>query len=153
MTKFYVVGAVEGRHMLLTSHSFATLAGAHKYASTCADAYSATPVGEVTTPKIRFLVHTVTSAPDSNGNRYHWARITSTVTGRSLVMLDTTASNGRIMARRGCELLGLGGWCPEVHETDATIPKRQWSASVPKEGVYDHLVTAQMIADLETSEA
>lgn len=107
----------------------------------------------VKTPAIRFLVHTVTSALDGNGNRYHWARVISTMSGRSLVILDTTESNGRIMARRGCELLGLNGWCPEVYDTHADrLPMRHWKASVPKEGVYDHLVTAQMIADLEQPE-
>lgn len=36
-------------------------------------------------PKIRFIIETVSSAPDVNGNTYHRSCITSTMTGKSIV--------------------------------------------------------------------
>lgn len=133
-----------------TSAETGAIRDAHDWLETAArGVLGATPPG----PAIRFLVHTVSSAADSSGNRRQWARITSTVSGRSLVVLDTTESNARIMACHACELLGLNGCYPEVHDTSADrVPARHWKASVPKQGVYEHLVTPQMIADLENPE-
>lgn len=106
-------------------------------------------VADLPRPAIRFLVDTVSSARDINGNRYHWARITSTVTGRSLAILETSATNPETYANRACALLGVDSW-PAVHSSHTEdVPKREWAHGRPADGVYDHLVTPQMIVDLE----
>ena len=44
-------------------------------------------------PQIRFIIHTVSSARDRNGNCYHFSRVTSTITGRSMVMHSDEVKN------------------------------------------------------------
>lgn len=49
---------------------------------------------------IRFLIHTVSSLTDINGNRYHFATITSTVTGKELRIKQVGGeSNARALLR------------------------------------------------------
>lgn len=105
-------------------------------------------------PVIRFLVHVSSSQVTGGGHRYHWARITSTLSGRSVCIKDTTESYALRLCRDACNLLKLDGYYPEIWVTNAeALPIRQFNASVPKGAVYEPLVTAGLIVELEKPEA
>jgi len=91
---------------------------------------------------LRAIIHTVSSAQDVNGNRYHFARITNPAKGRNaFITLHTEGeSNGR-----GIALALAGGDCEAVYTTCETVGKRDWkrmsSHLVHREGA-DHTMHA-----------
>lgn len=97
-------------------------------------------------PAIRFIVHTVTSERDSNGNTYHFATVRSTITGKTLNVVGVGGSSnvpGRVMKV-------AGDWdCLDC--SDTILPKRQHQFIEKRlpSGVMEHLLTAEMIANLE----
>lgn len=102
--------------------------------------------------KIRFLVHTVSSKTDINGNRYHYAVITSTETGRTLCVKNLGGdSNGRHLVRRA-----LDTW-EGIHNEETSLPIREWQRrhkSQKENGaLYEHEITPEMILALESAEA
>ena len=71
---------------------------------------------------IRFLIHTVSSLTDTNGNRYHYATITSTKTGRELRIKSLGGpSNAQALVRKVAE------W-DEIHSTSADMKTREFNA-------------------------
>lgn len=97
-------------------------------------------------PKIRFIVDTVSSARDVNGNRYHFADITSVRSGRRLRVLVDGASNARVAVKRALAL----DWS-EIHSTESEIPKRQWqeASKVWPPPLYEHDVSEDTLRELE----
>jgi hypothetical protein len=93
---------------------------------------------------IRFIVDTVSSKRDSNGNRYHTATITSTATGRWLKVQDIGGPQNavRMLRNAGVE------W-HEIHGSECDgIPMRQWR-ELSKGGAFEHHVNAEMLLGLE----
>lgn len=113
-------------------------------ANTVADALN----GAKIMPHIRFLVHTVSSKPDGNGNRYHWCSITSTLTGRTLNVRDIGETNGPLLVSQFLREVMPSCW-DAMHCTSATTGYRQWGQSVPSSAVYENHVTADTIRALE----
>lgn len=73
---------------------------------------------------IRFIVDTVSSEFDRNGNRSHFARITSTKTGRGVCLESDGVNNAvHVLRKAGIE------WA-EIHATDCTIPRKDWREAV-----------------------
>lgn len=70
---------------------------------------------------IRFIVDTVGSHTDVNGNRYFYASIRSTKTGQSIVITANGQDNVPQLIKR---LFGLD-WS-EIHSTYTEIPIREW---------------------------
>lgn len=98
-------------------------------------------------PHIRFIVETVTSERDRNGNCYHFARVTSTVTGKTLCIAEVGGTtNARWIVTRS---VSNDGHYP-VHTVETTLPKRQWQHCVPKDAPRENDVTFDMIRALET---
>ncbi len=77
-----------------------------------------------TMPVIRFIVETYSSAFDRNGNRSHWSRITSTMTGKSYESISDGQRNAAYFVRQA-----TGLYSPAVHDIECEeIPLRQWKA-------------------------
>lgn len=101
-------------------------------------------------PAVRFIVDTYTQAPDRYGNVARWARITSTVTGRSLQVQHVGGANNvpsdvykAIDTRRP----NFDPW-PSIHYTEHEVPRRYWKP--PTEGVFESELTRQLILGLES---
>lgn len=95
---------------------------------------------------IKYIVHTVSSETDTNGNRYHFARITSTKTGNSLVIDGVGGdANARILVKSA---LGLD--FEEVHAINSTERKRDWQrmSSFAKSGLYEYDITPTQLRRL-----
>jgi hypothetical protein len=96
---------------------------------------------------IRFIVKTVSSRTDVNGNRYHFATITSTKTGK-YINLDSVGgdSNAHGLVRK---LLDTD-W-EEIYSTNQSEMVRDWQRMNKwhKDGLYEHQVTAVMLRKLE----
>lgn len=104
-------------------------------------------------PAIRFLLEVYSSAFDRNGNREHWARITSTLTGNTATVLDVSAQ-GNVRARLGtaCESYGIDRYAPTVTTIEvADIPIREWKASrpSPKLSISESDITGELLAGLD----
>lgn len=97
---------------------------------------------------IRFIVETYSSAFNRNGNRTHCACITSTKTGKDLQLKDVGGQrNAPGLIRNLLKLDWAAVHCVEVED----IPLRQFSHNpAHRNGMYEHQVTAEMIAELET---
>lgn len=102
-------------------------------------------------PSIRFIVDTYCSTPDRFGNVSRWARITSTVSGRTL-NVDNVGGAQNVphdvykaldKERRPADF-DVWSW---VHYGEHEIPRRLFSA--PKDSVYEGNLTAEMILGLE----
>lgn len=76
--------------------------------------------------KILYVIETVSRAIDRNGNRYHFARITSTVSGRDLVIRDTSPSNGRHYVLKSLEAHGFRSGYENLLEVEVTLAARDW---------------------------
>ena len=98
---------------------------------------------------IRFIVKTVSSRTDVNGNRYHFCIITTTQDRqRSLIVKDIGESNGKGMLRSA----GLD-W-EEIYSVEYTLPIREFNRRKKmhengESAYWEHEVTAEMILDLE----
>lgn len=95
---------------------------------------------------IKYIVETVSSLTDTNGNRYHFATVTSVRTGNMLV-IDSVGgdSNAGYLVRK---LLGLD--FSQVHCTNNSESIRQFNRMVKhnSSGLYEHQVTAAMLRKL-----
>lgn len=99
--------------------------------------------------KIRFIVETFTRKRDVNGNTYHCAVITSTLTGKELLLASVDGLNNALGLLRNllkCE------WS-EVHSVNIEeMPARDWLRHrAHKSGIYEHEVTADMLTALEVA--
>ena len=98
---------------------------------------------------IRFIVETVSSKTDINGNRYHFATVTSTKTGKTLNLASVGGdSNAVRLVKSKLDL----DWS-EIHSTNQTEMIRDWnrmnSFDYRKEALYEHQVDATMLKRLE----
>ncbi len=95
---------------------------------------------------IKYIIDTVSSLRDINGNCYHFARITSTKTGHSLV-IDSVGgdNNANYLVMR---LLKLD--YSQIHYTNTWEAKRDWQrmSKFASSGLYEHTVTAKMLRAL-----
>lgn len=103
--------------------------------------------------KIRFIVDVVSSAFDSCGNRQHFATLTSTLTGKMLKVRDLSASSNMrgLMLHNGLRDINF----PAVYTSEASMALRAFADAAKqhaKGAVYEHEVTAGMLAALEVSE-
>jgi hypothetical protein len=106
------------------------------------------------TNKIRFILEIVSSRVDRAGNTYHWARITSTATGRDLVISDIGGpSNARSHLRKFVPGLDFG----EIFSVESTLGVRDWkrSQALANGGrpIYEHDLTPAMFAALESPDS
>lgn len=95
---------------------------------------------------IRFIVETTSSKTDINGNRYHFATITSTKTGQSLAV-DHVGGDSNIEHR----LREAGLEWGEMKAINRTEAIREWQRQRKwlKTPVFEHEVTDEMILGLE----
>ena len=105
--------------------------------------------------RIRFLVHTVSSRVDVNGNCYHYAIITSAASGRTLTVKNLGGEdNAQGLVRRCFDSWEDAG----LHRThEERVPIRQFNArhkAQKEEGgaLYEHEITPEMIRALEVEE-
>ena len=105
--------------------------------------------------KIRFIIETVSSKTDVNGNSYHFCIITSTQTGRGLRVLDTTRNNG---LSRVADAIRSQGETYDVYNkcytVECEVPKRDYqrrAKAIERAGnwSYDHQVSSKEILQLE----
>lgn len=94
-------------------------------------------------PKIRFIVETVSSSRDANGNRYHFARVTSTITGCSISFETGGERNAASMVK------AVGDTWDSIYATECEIPKRQWQAARKGVQLFEGNVTGNDILELE----
>lgn len=92
---------------------------------------------------VRFCIHTTTSKSDINGNRYHYAQITSTKTKKTLLVDTHDESN--ILAK----LRNFGLEWDEIYSTSETINKRNWQQRSKNINLYEHDLTKEMLLALE----
>jgi hypothetical protein len=96
---------------------------------------------------IKYIVETTSSYSDLNGNTYHFARITSTKTNRSLVIDSIGGSSNA--AGLLFRLKVANDWS-EVYDVQKWEKKREWQrlAKFAKNATYEGNVTAKMIRAL-----
>lgn len=101
-------------------------------------------------PALRFIVDTYCSTPDRSGNVNRWARITSTVTGRSLSV--HTVGGARNIP--GAVFKALDPQRPRdfdvwswLHYGEQDIPRKLFQP--PKDAIYEGALTADLILGLE----
>ena len=97
---------------------------------------------------VKYIVDTTTSYRDVNGNCYHFARITSTKTKKSLVIKNLGGhSNASALLFR----LNLANDWSEVYETQKWEHIREFQRMqkhATTEAVYEHEVTPKMVRAL-----
>lgn len=93
---------------------------------------------------IRFILETVSSKIDRNGNRYHFVIVTSTKTGNSFKSDIGGQSNARGKIR---SLLGLG-W-EDFLSIESEIPIREWNRAAKDFDYFEHELTKKAFLDLE----
>lgn len=99
---------------------------------------------------IRFLVDTTSSLTDTNGNRYHFATVTSTKSGKSLRVLSVGGdSNARALVSKH-----TGADWSEIHSTQCDMKIRDFQRARnfhdDGSGKYEHQFTAEDFTTLET---
>ena len=95
---------------------------------------------------IKYIIDTVSSLRDVNGNCYHFARITSTKTGNSLV-IDQVGGESNI---RALVMKKLNLDFSQIHYTNSWEGKRDWQrvSKFASQGLYEHTTTAKMLRAL-----
>ena len=110
---------------------------------------------------IKYIVQTTTSVRDYNGNCYHFARITSTKTGKSIVIDgiggDDNAAALLLRTPDDGTKPVAAGW-HEIHSSQAWARKRDWQRMSKFAGgfdgddyigkVFEHEVTPKMLRAL-----
>ena len=103
---------------------------------------------------IKYIVQTTTSVRDYNGNCYHFARITSTKTGKSIVIDgiggDDNAAALLLRTPDDGTKPVAAGW-HEIHSFQAWARKRDWQrmSKIRMAGkVFEHEVTPKMLRAL-----
>lgn len=100
-------------------------------------------------PVIRFIVDTYTSEADRHGNCYHWARVTSTLTGRSIALSDVGGEqNAAYDVKRALE--GSTDPWNAVWSTQHVVKRKYWGP--PKEARFYGDVGPVDFLDLEKLE-
>ncbi len=94
---------------------------------------------------IKYIIETISSLRDRNGNCYHFARITSTKTGNSLTVDVASASNASGMVRRLLNLPWNAVHCVERWESIRDWQRAKQFASVD---LNEYDVTATMLRRL-----
>ena len=98
---------------------------------------------------IKYIVETTSSYSDLNGNTYHFARITSTKTKRSLVIDGVGGSSNAVALL--FRLKVANDWS-EVYEVQKWEKKREWTRLGKlwgrNSGHYEGHVTANMVRAL-----
>ena len=108
----------------------------------------------MSTPAVRFIVEVVSSKSDANGNRSHFARLTSTKTGKRLTVRDLGGPGN--MSFLLCRLLGrsFNPNYPNVYSTETTLGVRNWRRAAGRHnGFYEHELTAEHVLALEQVDA
>lgn len=85
--------------------------------------------------KIRFIVETVTSMTDACGNRYHFATITSTLTGKSVRFEADGSNNAASIAYRITKDWGA------LYCIGYEVPKTEWKRMAKSITLYEHMLT------------
>ncbi len=109
---------------------------------------------------IKYIVHTTSSYSDLNGNTYHFARITSTKTKKSLVISDvggtenalhllfTKDENGRSLVNSYQEIYTVQVWEKRREWARLKQHANGFNGSDLTGTVYEHQVTRKMIRAL-----
>lgn len=100
--------------------------------------------------KVRFLIHVVSSRPDVNGNRSHFAIVTSTKTGKQVSLHDTNDGNAWSIVRAALGVSHVG--YPTVYATsEAGVSQRQWRecAKIHNAAYRSHEAHVAAVAALE----
>ena len=101
------------------------------------------------TPAVRFIVETIASAADRDGNIYRYGVITATTTGRRLLVSSVGGDeNLTYMARRAIDASGY----PTVYAIPVTIPKTLWKRKNPSSAPMEHEISDDDIRNLELPE-
>ena len=102
---------------------------------------------------IKYIVQTTTSVRDYNGNCYHFARITSTKTGKSIVIdgIGGDDNAAALLLRTPDDgTKPVAAW-HEIHSSQAWARKRDWQrmSKIRMAGkVFEHEVTPKMLRAL-----
>lgn len=104
------------------------------------------------TPKVRFVIETVSTWHRNNGYSSHFATITSTMTGRSATFDDV---GGAQNAEHQCAR-AMGKVCSEFALTfHVDLPTKQWKEArkyrVGAISKYENAITAELLASLEVT--
>ena len=109
---------------------------------------------------IKYIVHTTSAYSDLNGNTYHFAKITSTKTGKSLVV-NSVGSPGNathfLFRRNGNTKPLVSDWS-EVYAVQSWEKKKEWmrlshhTKGFDGDQHYEGDVTATMIRRLNRKE-
>ena len=109
---------------------------------------------------IKYIVHTTSAYSDLNGNTYHFAKITSTKTGKSLVVspVGGVDNAAHLLLRRNGDSKPLVNDWREIYSAQSWEKKREWqrlerfaqNRSVAK--YYEGDVTATIIRRLNRKE-
>ena len=105
---------------------------------------------------IKYIVHTTSSYNDYYGNSYHFARITSTKTGKSLVIegVGGVDNAAHLLLRRNGDGKPLVNDWSEIYRVQLWEKKREWqrlekfAVGSYSDKVYEGDVTATMIRRL-----
>ena len=108
---------------------------------------------------VKYIVHTTSSLRDYNGNCYHFARITSTKTKKSLVIADVGGASNAValLFRRDDKGKSLASSWDEVYSVQTWEKKRDWQRMNKyahgfdgdiSDKIYEHTVTPAMIRRL-----
>lgn len=95
-------------------------------------------------PIIRFIVTTVSSECDANGNTYHFARVRSTITGKTFTYESGAPSNAPYEVMRAT---GLAFDALDVH-TEA-LPRKAWKRAATSVEYFSAASIVSLIRDLE----
>jgi hypothetical protein len=99
--------------------------------------------------KLFFIVETFSRKRDTNGNTYHCARITSTLTGRALILRSLNDVNQAYrIVRKYCQDRGRYDAVFEIH-VDNMSKVCFNNVNDHKASVWSHLVSQLDLAELE----
>ena len=99
---------------------------------------------------IKYIIHTISSYNDYYGNSYHFSRITSTKTGKSLVVDVSSVSNVQhLLFRRNENSKPIVTNPREIYSVQSWEKKREWERKRKSAGkfvrrYYEGDVTATM---------
>ena len=96
---------------------------------------------------IRYIIHVISSKPDIYGNRWHYARVTSTKTGKELTFRTEAPSNARAHVNATVPVSHS-----ETYYIESELAKRYWNEAVKGVELYEHHITADMLRALERKE-
>lgn len=101
-------------------------------------------------PAVRFIIDTYCSLPDRSGNVSRWARIVSTMSGRSLNVRDVGGSQNiphavyKVLDSERPANFDVWSW---MHYGEHDIPRKLFSP--PEDAIYEGALTADLVRGLE----